>query len=204
MGIDIQNIPSPAGPIPADALWRLSVDQYHRMIETGILTENDPAEFLEGCLVSKMPKNPRHRLATQLLREIIARLLVAGWFVDAQEPITTTDSEPEPDLVVIRGNRRDYTERHPGPGDIALIVEVSDSTLAHDRSIKKRLYARADIPVYWIINLVENQIEAYSQPMPSGEEPDYAQRDDFSASDQIALTVEGQTLGMFIVSEILP
>lgn len=204
MSIDIQNIPSPAGPIPADALWRLSVDQYHRMIETGILTENDDAEFLEGCLVSKMPKNPRHRLATQLLREIIARMLVAGWFVDAQEPITTTDSEPEPDLVVVRGNRRDYSDRHPGPGDIAVIVEVSDSTLAHDRSIKKRLYARAGIPVYWIVNLIENRIEVYSQPTLSDEEPDYAQRDDFSAGDEMVFAVEGQTLGTFVVSEILP
>lgn len=204
MGINLQNIPSPAAPIPADALWRLSVDQYHRMIETGILTEDDPAEFLEGCLVSKMPKNPRHRLATQLLREIIARLLVAGWFVDAQEPITTADSEPEPDLVIVKGNRRDYTEQHPGPGDIAILVEVSDSTLAHDRSIKKRLYARAGIPVYWIVNLIENRIEVYSQPMPSDEEPDYANRDDFEAGDEVPLTVEGQSLGSFTVSEILP
>jgi Uma2 family endonuclease len=204
MGIDIQNIPSPAGPIPTDALWRLSIDQYHRMIETGILTENDPAEFLEGCLVSKMPKNPRHRLATQLLREIIARLLVAGWFVDAQEPITTADSEPEPDLVIVKGNRRDYTVRHPGPEDIALIVEVSDSTLAHDRSIKKRLYARAGIPTYWIVNLVENQVEIYTHPDFTGAEPDYLHRDDFSASDTIPLVVEGQELGIFAVSEILP
>ncbi len=204
MGIDIQNIPSPAGPIPADALWRLSIDQYHRMIETGILTENDPAEFLEGCLVSKTPKNPRHRLATQLLREIIARLLVAGWFVDAQEPITTADSEPEPNLVVVRGNRRDYTERHPGPKDIALIVEVSDSTLAHDRSIKKRLYARAGIPTYWIVNLVENQVEIYTSPDFTGAEPDYLHHRIIDETGSVEMVLEGQSLGSFSASEFLP
>jgi hypothetical protein len=88
--------------IPTDQIWRLSVEQYHQMIRIGILTDDDRVELLEGWLVTKMPKNPPHRLSTQLTREAIARLLPPEWYVDDQEPITTEDSEPEPDISVLR------------------------------------------------------------------------------------------------------
>ena len=85
--------------VPTDPIWRLSVEQYHQMIASGILTDDDPVELLEGLLVAKMPKNPRHRLSTQLTREAIARLLPIGWYVEDQEPLTILDSEPEPDIT---------------------------------------------------------------------------------------------------------
>ncbi len=151
--------------VPADvAIWRLRVEQYHAMIQAGILAEDDPVELLEGWLVTKMPKNPRHRVVTQLTREALAQVLPPGWYVDAQEPITTADSEPEPDVVVVQGSRRAYLDRHPGPQDIALVIEVADSSLQHDRSSKKRLYAAAAITEYWIINLIANQVEVYTDP----------------------------------------
>lgn len=115
--------------VPDDTIWRLTVEQYHRMISAGILTDDDPVELLEGWLVFKMPKNPQHRLATQLTREALTRLIPAGWFVDTQEPITTYDSEPEPDVMIVRGQPRDYANRHPVPAEIALVVEVADATL---------------------------------------------------------------------------
>src|SRR5205085_6956634 len=114
---------------PADPIWRLSIDQYHQMTRTGILTDDDPVELLEGWLVTKMPKNPPHRLSTQLTREALERLLPAHWHVNDQEPITTEESEPEPDITIVRGERRQYLERHPAPSEIALVVEVSDTTL---------------------------------------------------------------------------
>ena len=70
-----------------------------------------------------------------------------GWYVDAQEPITTSDSEPEPDVVIVRGDTRQYLNRHPGAQDLALVVEVADTSLQRDRTSKKRLYARVGIPV---------------------------------------------------------
>src|SRR5947209_7884549 len=94
-------------------LWQLSVGQYHQMIQTGILTDDDPVELLEGWLVTKMPKNPPHRLTTQLTREALAPLLPAGYYVDDQEPMTTDESEPEPDVMIVRGTRRNYRDRYP-------------------------------------------------------------------------------------------
>src|SRR5919106_6095054 len=87
--------------ISTEVIWRFNVDQYHAMIRTGILTEDDPVELLEGWLVTKMPKNPRHGVVTQQTREALARVLPSGWYVNTQEPITTVDSEPEPDIAVV-------------------------------------------------------------------------------------------------------
>jgi Uma2 family endonuclease len=78
---------------------------------------------------------------------------------EAQEPITTADSEPDPDVMVVRGARRNYRERHPGPGDVGLVVEVADTTLQRNRGVKLRLYAAAGIPTYWIVNQSERRIE---------------------------------------------
>ena len=141
--------------VPDYPIWRFSVGQYHKMIRAGFLTEDDPIELLEGWLVTKMPKNPPYTLATQLAREALTRLVPSGWHVTDQEPITTTDNEPEPDVVVARGSRRDYVESHPSPSDIALVVEVSDATLQRDRTLKLRVYANARITSYWMLNLQE-------------------------------------------------
>lgn len=189
--------------IPADPIWRLSVAQYHQMIQAGILNDDDPVELLEGWLVTRMPKNPRHRLSTQLAREALARLLPAGWYVEDQEPITLVESEPEPNVAVIAGERRRYHDRHPGSGEVALVVEVSDTTLQRDRMIKQRIYARAQIPVYWIINLVEQQIEVYTLPSGDGDEAAYRQRAVYLPADAAPLVLEGQVIGTVAAQEIL-
>jgi Uma2 family endonuclease len=190
--------------IPTDQIWRLSVDQYHKMLRIGILTDDDRVELLEGWLVTKMPKNPPHRLSTQLTREAIARLLPPEWYADDQEPITTEDSEPEPDISVVRGERRQYRDRHPAAAEIALVVEVSDTTLHRDRTSKKRIYARAGIAVYWIINLPERHIEVYTLPSGAAEEPDYRQRQDYQPTDEIPFILEGHEVGRLAVRDLLP
>ncbi|MCI0529796.1 MAG: Uma2 family endonuclease [Nitrospira sp.] len=206
MSVSTQLIPPAMGRslvVPTDFIWRLSVSQYHEMIRAGILTEDDPVELLEGWLVTKMPKNPPHRLTTQLTREALARLLPIGWYVDAQEPITLEDSEPEPDLVIVRGDRRQYRDRHPGPQDVALVVEVADATLQRDRTLKKRTYALAGIPIYWIVNLPENQFEVYIDPSGPVEQSDYSQRQDYGLSDEVPLVIEGHEVGRLTVRELL-
>lgn len=190
--------------VPTDLIWRLSLDQYHAMIQTGILTDDDPIELLEGWLVSKMPKNPRHRVVTHLLRQALERLVPNDWYVDSQEPITTSDSEPEPDVIVVRGQTHHYLDRHPGPEDVPLIIEVSDTTLQRDRTTKKRLYARARIPVYWIINLAERQCEVYSRPTGPGVQSDYRQRQDYGLSDTIPVMIEEDEVGHIAVRELFP
>ncbi|MEG4312717.1 MULTISPECIES: Uma2 family endonuclease [unclassified Microcoleus] len=190
--------------IPNDLIWRLSIEQYHAIIQAGILTDDDSVELLEGWLVFKMPKNPPHRATTRLVRTALENILPPGWYVDSQEPITLSNSEPEPDIVVVRGDTRQYLDRHPGAEDIALIIEVSDTTLQRDRTVKKRIYARAGIAIYWIVNLVEGLVEVYSQPLVEVEQPDYSQRLDFGRSAVIPIIIEGREIGAIAVNSLLP
>lgn len=190
--------------LPADLIWRMSVEQYHAIIDSGALTEDDAVELLQGWIVKKMPKKPKHTVVTRLLFDFLAHLLPPGWFVNMQEPITTMDSEPEPDLSVVLGSPRDYFVRHPRPEEIALVVEVADTTLAQDRTLKKRLYAAAAIPVYWLVNLPDNQIEVYSQPFVGILGADYGQRFTFGLNDDLPVTIAGVMAGTISVAELLP
>lgn len=121
-----------------------------------------------------------------------------------QEPITTTDSEPEPDLSVVRGSPRDYFLHHPRPEDVTLVVEVSDTTLVQDRNIKRRLYAAAAIPVYWLVNLPDNQIEVYTHPFTNVSGPDYGQRHTYGLNDAVPVTIADNTPGEVAVADLLP
>jgi Uma2 family endonuclease len=151
-----------------------------------------------------MTKKPPHRISTGLTRQALARVVPANWYVDTQEPITLEDSEPEPDVVVVRGNTRDYQDGHPGAQDVALVVEVSDTTLERDRGTKRRIYARAGILVYWLINLIENRVEVYTNPTGATDEPDYQQQQFYSASDTLPLIIEGTEVGQIAVRDLLP
>lgn len=174
------------------------------MIQNGILTDDDPVELLEGWLVLKMPKKPAHTLTTQLTRDALARLLPAHWFINDQEPITTADSESEPDVVIVRGQRLHYANRHPSAHDIAIMIEVADATLQRNRSNKKRLYARAGISSYWIINLVERQIEVYTIPTTIDDIPDYQQRRDYRDEEALPIILAELEIGRIRVREVIP
>ncbi|HMN28229.1 MAG TPA: hypothetical protein PKE45_08745, partial [Caldilineaceae bacterium] len=121
---------TPRADLPDDlVLWRMSVKQYHAIAGAGIINEDEPVELVEGLLVDKMTKNPPHTFATQETRIALENLLPDGWFVNIQEPITLDTSEPELDISVIRGYRRDFRRHHPGPAATMLVVEVSNATL---------------------------------------------------------------------------
>lgn len=184
-------------------VFPLSVEQYHTMIRVGILTDDDPVELLEGGLVFHMPTNPPHELVVEEMEDAVKRLLSADWFYRKEGSLTLEDSEPKPDGLVIRGKRRDYSNRHPGPRDVALVIEVSDSTLDRDRGIKLRNYARAGIETYWIVNLSSRQIEAYSLPLPTGTDQ-YLSRQDFGEDDDVPVTIDGRGIGLVRVRDVLP
>lgn len=99
------------------------------MIQSGVLSEDDPIELLEGLLVPKEPKIPRHAAITSLVQATLARFLPAGYFLSIQDPITTETSEPEPDIMIVRGSPLDYLERHPGASDALLLIEISEASL---------------------------------------------------------------------------
>jgi Uma2 family endonuclease len=184
--------------------WEFTVEQYEERILAGILTEDDPLELLDGWLVPKMPERPPHVLATELVRDALGKTLREGWHVNSQQPIRLSTSEPEPDAVVVRGNRRDYRDRLPGPEDVALVVEVAETSLEQDRTFKKAIYARAEIPVYWIIDLVERQVEVFHSPNAAGATIEYATHRVYGPDDELPLVVAGDELGRIAVRELLP
>lgn len=188
-----------------EAVRQISVAQYHSMIENGILGSDDRLELLDGYLVDKIPNNPTHYGSIQLIEDALDRLLPAGsWCFRVQGPITLSKSEPEPDLVVAHGGRRDYLSRHPGPQDVLLLVEVADSTLKQDQTTKQEIYARASIGVYWIVNLVQNVVEVYTMPTGPQSEPVYRRREVYNRSDMIPLEFGGKVVANVPVADMLP
>lgn len=189
-------------PLP---VRRFSVKEYHRMIDSGILTDEDQVELLEGWIVPKMARNPPHdAVIAQLQLEVIGPRLPKGWFCRVQSAITTPDSEPEPDLAILRGRPLDYLKRHPGPKDMALVIEVADTSIRRDRTIKARLYARASIPIYWIVNLSGARVELHSEPSGPADAPSYGQRRAYGRTRTIPLELDGTTVAEIPVRELLP
>jgi Uma2 family endonuclease len=199
-------IPQPA-TIPGIPPWvptslhRLSLEQYEAMVEAGILGKHDRVHLIDGFLVAKMTQNDPHATSDELCGESISRAIPAGWHVRGGKPIRIPRlaSRPEPDRSVVRGIVRDYARRSPEPADIALVVEVSDTTLADDRKLSG-LYGRAGIPFYWIVNLVDGQVEVYSRPGPTG----YEGFEVLAPGHVLSVVIDRVEVGHIPVSDILP
>jgi Uma2 family endonuclease len=193
------------GPFP-EWRWlrRWSSADYHRMIDLGILEPEEKLELLDGYLVLKMTQNVPHRAAAVRLATRLPGCLPAGWLVMTHCPISVGGSDPEPDGVVVRGGVTDYDGREPAAPDFGIVIEVADSTLRLDRSAKGRLYARAGIPVYWIINLVDRQIEVNIDPDTAANPPAYRTRTDYRPGDPLPITLDGAQVGVIPVSDLLP
>jgi Uma2 family endonuclease len=184
--------------VPIAGFHQFTLAQYHKMIETGVFTENDRVELLDGYVVEKMPHDPTHDGNLQKLNRRLSRELPAGWELRVQMVVTLGQSEPEPDAAVVRIDADEYTTRHPGPADIALLIEVSNTTLDSDREDKLPIYAAAGVLVYWIVNVVDREIEVHEQPSAVG----YASRQVFRSGDSVPFAVAGTT-AMVPVSELL-
>jgi Uma2 family endonuclease len=184
-------------------LLRFSVAEYHRLTEIGILTEDDNLELIKGYLVHKMARNPLHDGTMHQVFDVLNSNLPAGWDVRIGCAVTLADSVPEPDLAVVREDAAGYMTRHPGPADVGLVVEVSDSTLAGDRADKGRIYARAGIPYYWIINLPDGQVEVYEGPSGPAAVPAYARRQDHRPGDTLPFILDGALIAALTVQGLM-
>ncbi len=185
-------------------LTLFSVEEYHQMIQAGILDENDDVELIEGHVVNKMSRNPPHDGTIQLVSDLLREVLPPGWCVRDQSALTLSDSVPEPDVCLARGTRRSYLTSHPGADEVGLVVEVSDSTLAFDRTDKARIYARAGIEIYWVINLVDRQVEVYTLPTGPTASPAYARRDDVPLGGSVSFLLDGVVIAALAVRDLLP
>jgi Uma2 family endonuclease len=143
----------------------ITVDEYYRMAEAGILSEDDRVELIDGEIIDMAAIGIKHALCVDRLSKLLNRLLPEEILVRVQNPIYLNQrSEPQPDLALLKP--QDYSRRkhHPGPDDVLLVIEVSDTTLTFDRKVKVPLYARGSIPEVWIVNLQDDSTEVYSQP----------------------------------------
>ncbi|MBE9197798.1 MULTISPECIES: Uma2 family endonuclease [unclassified Nodularia (in: cyanobacteria)] len=162
---------------------RFTIDEYHRLIELGLLTEGERIELIRGELMQMTAKGRVHTVCSSILCRQLDRLLGDLAVIRGQDPITLSNqSEPEPDIVIARGKDEDYLVHHPYPEDILLVIEISDSTLTYDQTKKLSLYAEAGIIDYWIVNLPARQLERYNQPYQN------AQKNFSYLSQQISLS----------------
>jgi Uma2 family endonuclease len=192
---------SPPPPLASPPLHRITVDEYERIIAAGALEDPSRVELIDGYMVDKMGKNAGHRYATKETLKALDARLPPGWTSQKEEPVRIpTYDEPEPDIAIIRGTDADYRQRIPTAADVGLLVEVSETTLSQDRGKKRSAYAKARIPVYWIVNLVERQVEVYTRPAKGR----YQSRVDFKPGQQVPVTVGGQQLRPIPVDAILP
>ena len=142
-----------------------TTEEYHKLAEIGIIKETDRVELINGDIITTTPIKSKHAGMVDLLIEFLIIKLYKKATIKCQNPITIANhTEPEPDIVVAHYKEDSYISAHPSPNEIYVVIEVSDTTLEKDREVKHPLYANAGIPEYWIINLVDRQIEIYRQP----------------------------------------
>ncbi len=189
-----------AVPFAGAELYRMNVFEYERLVSSGAL--DDPRiELIDGFLVRKMGKNPPHVWSVDATELGLHTVLAARWLIRRESPVRIPDfDEPEPDLAVVKGTRLDFKSRHPEPGDIALLVEVAESSLDRDRREKLRAYALCGIPVYWIVNLIDARIEIYSDPAEGG----YRTRQEYPRGTQVPVILDGIEHGSLLVDDLLP
>jgi Uma2 family endonuclease len=195
----------------APPLVPLTVEQYHIMLERGILQDGDPIELVEGLLVRKdrgvtggppMTHGPRHAAVVSRLMRLGHHLETLGCHLRVQLPVTLSNvDEPEPDLAIVKGSLEAFADRHPGPQDLLAVVEVADSSLRYDRGTKQRVYASAGVPAYVIVNIPEERIEFYEGPVPA--EGGYGRRSEYRAGDTLALPLAQDRTLPVAVTDIL-
>jgi Uma2 family endonuclease len=200
-------VPSPSPSIASRrCLYRFSLEKYEAMVRSGAFTKRDRLELIDGFLVAKMTEHPPHASVCEMTRDALESVLPNGWHLRGEKPlrIPTRESLPEPDLVVARGSSRDYLQRHPEPVDVALVIEVADTSLEDDRDLMARVYGGGEVALYWIVNLVDGQVEAYSGPSGAREPLGYRHCEVYRPGQEISLVIAGTEAGRIPVADLLP
>lgn len=177
--------------------------EYHRMVEIGLFKDRR-VELIEGQVIDMAAMRSSHAVAVDLVDAVLKSVFGPGYYIRQQKPFVVSDiSEPEPDVAVIKGAIRDFADAHPTEAE--LIVEIADSSVAYDRTVKQSLYASVWISEYWILNLVDRQLEVYRQPIVDSDAK-YGFRYGVSEIYQPGQTVRPLAVSetVIAVSDILP
>jgi Uma2 family endonuclease len=188
-------------------LYRLTARDYFQMVEADIIPPGRRVGLWEGVLFEKMAKKPPHSVSAGMVGSALSRALPPGWCVWAENPILVNDfTAPLPDVTVVRGTYLDYYRRRsvPGAGDIGLVVEVADSSLRKNLDASLQTYARAGLPTYWVVNLVDQRVDVFSQPDTQAEPALYTSSQRFGLDDEVPLTLDGREVTRIPVRELLP
>ncbi len=208
--------PTLSVPLPSpDTVYRLTVNQFDRMVRDGTFDEDEPVELLNGVLVTKMPKNPPHRVSTRKVVRALEGILPAGWFVQKEDSLVIPPGNKwEPDAAIVRSELEFDSTRDAEAADCCLVVEVADTNLYRARSEKLPAYAAAGVPVYWIVNLAggdsggvptapaSGQLEVYSDPDKATGR--YRSRVDLHPGDDVSVVIDGREVGRIAVADLLP
>lgn len=150
-------------------LRRWSVQDYHRMVETGILQPDEHVELIEGQIFQMAPKGPVHSAVITRIGRILGAQLGERVLLRFQDPIhLSDDSEPEPDIAVVHPHPLDYEDHHPTPEEVYFLIEVADRTMKRDKDLKAPVYARSNIQEYWILDVNAPQLLIFREPFPQG------------------------------------
>ncbi len=188
------------GPRP----YRLTVDQYLKMINIGIFQDSSDVVLIGGRLVGGMTKNDPHDFGVGMLADRLRLLLPDGLHVREEKSMNLDRwSRPGPDLVIARGLGRTFGAA-PGPKDVTLVVEVADTSYAKDRGANWRRHAAARVPLYWIVNIPMRRIEAFSEPSGEGKAAAYRGEAIHDETAEIPLVLDGRELGRIAVKDVLP
>jgi Uma2 family endonuclease len=176
--------------------YRFSVDEYHRMGEAGIFSEDDRVELLAGAVVEMSPIGPLHAVTVNRLTALFSSRLGTRAIIGIQNPLLLRDedSEPQPDVLLLRPRADFYSHAHPQAHDVYLVIEVADTSLEADRDVKFPIYARAGVAESWLLDVSAERLEVYRQPTSDGyQEVRLLQRGDavaLQAFPDLALTVD--------------
>ncbi|MCT7956051.1 Uma2 family endonuclease [Laspinema palackyanum] len=168
---------------------RFTIQEYHRLTELGFFQEGDRVELIQGKILQMAAKGTAHTTVTKRLLRALGQRLGERATLQIQDPLfLAPNSEPEPDIALVKNRADDYFSGHPTPEDVILVIEIADSSLRYDREVKLPLYAKSGIADYWIFNLVNNTLECYSEPYQDNRESfGYRQRRIVLPNEQVPL-----------------
>ena len=209
MSTSVETPPPPSVEALDPPLWPLTLEMVEAMVENGILSEKEPVYLWKRRLARRMAPQRPHALTVGLVVEALRKALPSGWHVEEEKPLVfrLSHSAPQPDIVILRGQLRDNTTRHPTTSGAALVVEVADSSLKADRKMAAEYaaesvpayWAAESVPAYWIVDIVNNRIETFAAP----EQGASLQTATYERSGRVPLVIEGRLVAEIAVSGLL-